>query len=101
MATQSSPYNYIRMTLGWWWPTILPGFRHFREPISYSLFFSPPPSPSPPTQSKYEGQFSNGHYEGYGVFTKGDGMKYEGEFRGGKVCFGVGEGAGLYRGRAP
>ncbi len=38
--------------------------------------------------SKYEGQFSNGKYHGYGVYSRGDGMRYEGAFRDGQVCLG-------------
>ena len=37
-------------------------------------------------QSKYEGQFSNGKFNGFGVATRSDNMKYEGEFTNGKVC---------------
>jgi hypothetical protein len=40
-------------------------------------------------QSKYEGQFKAGKMQGLGVFTKSDGVKYEGEFADGKVCVGV------------
>ena len=42
-----------------------------------------------PPQSKYEGQFVDGRFDGFGVFTKNDGTKYEGAFKEGRV-----EGAG-------
>ena len=31
--------------------------------------------------SRYEGEFMQGWFHGYGVFSTIDGMKYEGEFR--------------------
>lgn len=39
---------------------------------------------------RYEGEFQNGKFNGYGVFTRSDGMKYEGEFKSGQIC-GYGE----------
>lgn len=34
---------------------------------------------------KYEGDFKNGCFDGFGVFTRSDGMKYEGEFKDGNI----------------
>lgn len=34
---------------------------------------------------RYEGEFMQGWFHGQGVFWRADGMKYEGEFRGGRV----------------
>ena len=34
---------------------------------------------------RYEGEFMQGWFHGHGVFWRADGMKYEGEFRGGRV----------------
>ena len=34
---------------------------------------------------KYEGEFKNGCFDGFGVFTRSDGMKYEGEFYAGNI----------------
>ena len=34
---------------------------------------------------RYEGEFANGKFNGYGVFQRCDGMKYEGQFKDGKV----------------
>jgi len=34
---------------------------------------------------RYEGEFVSGHFEGFGVFTRSDGMKYEGEFKDGNI----------------
>jgi hypothetical protein len=34
---------------------------------------------------RYEGQFDEGHFHGFGVFTRSDGMKYEGEFTRGNI----------------
>ena len=34
---------------------------------------------------RYEGEFREGRYHGYGTFLRHDGMKFEGEFREGKV----------------
>ena len=39
-----------------------------------------------PVKSQYEGDFFNGKYNGFGIFTK-DKMKYEGEFSDGKVIY--------------
>ena len=39
---------------------------------------------------RYAGEFAQGKFNGYGVFTRADGMVYEGEFREGKVS-GLGE----------
>ena len=36
-------------------------------------------------QSKYEGEFAQGKFNGFGVFSRADGMKFEGEFRDGKA----------------
>lgn len=35
--------------------------------------------------NRYEGEFINGWFHGYGIFWRADGMKFEGEFRGGKI----------------
>lgn len=35
--------------------------------------------------SRYEGEFMQGWFHGHGVFWRSDGMKYEGEFRGGRI----------------
>lgn len=35
--------------------------------------------------SRYEGEFMQGWFHGHGVFWRADGMKFEGEFRGGRV----------------
>lgn len=35
--------------------------------------------------SRYEGEFSDGKFNGVGVFTRCDNMMYEGEFKNGKV----------------
>lgn len=40
---------------------------------------------------RYEGEFMQGWFHGHGVFWRADGMKFEGEFRGGRVW-----GLGLY-----
>jgi len=34
---------------------------------------------------KYEGDFKSGCFNGFGVFTRSDGMKYEGEFNDGNI----------------
>lgn len=34
---------------------------------------------------RYEGEFMQGWFHGHGVFWRADGMKFEGEFRGGRV----------------
>lgn len=34
---------------------------------------------------RYEGEFLDGWFHGYGVFWRADGMRHEGEFRGGKI----------------
>lgn len=34
---------------------------------------------------RYEGEFVQGWFHGYGVFWRADGMKHEGEFRAGKI----------------
>lgn len=34
---------------------------------------------------RYEGEFVRGKFQGAGVFTRFDGMRFEGEFRGGCV----------------
>lgn len=34
---------------------------------------------------RYEGEFMQGWFHGHGVFWRSDGMKFEGEFRGGRV----------------
>lgn len=34
---------------------------------------------------RYEGEFVHGWFHGYGVFWRADGMRHEGEFRGGKI----------------
>lgn len=34
---------------------------------------------------RYEGTFSEGWFHGPGAFWRADGMRYEGEFRGGRV----------------
>lgn len=34
---------------------------------------------------RYEGEFMQGWFHGYGVFWRADGMKFEGEFRGGRI----------------
>lgn len=35
--------------------------------------------------SKFEGEFSNGKYHGFGVYQRADGMKFQGEFKNGQV----------------
>lgn len=35
--------------------------------------------------SKYEGDFENGKYNGYGIYQRADGMKFQGQFKGGQV----------------
>ena len=39
---------------------------------------------------RFEGEFSGGKFNGHGVFIRCDGMKYEGEFKDGKV-WGLGQ----------
>lgn len=39
---------------------------------------------------RYEGEFMEGWFHGRGMFWRADGMKYEGQFRGGRV-WGLGE----------
>ena len=39
---------------------------------------------------RYEGEFVQGKFNGVGVFTRGDNMTFEGEFKGGRV-YGFGE----------
>lgn len=39
--------------------------------------------------SKYEGNFHDGKYHGFGVYQRADGMKYEGTFSGGQA-YGMG-----------
>lgn len=39
---------------------------------------------------RFEGEFVQGWFHGYGVFWRADGMKHEGEFRAGKI-WGVGK----------
>lgn len=34
---------------------------------------------------RYEGDFVQGKFQGVGVFSRFDGMKFEGEFKGGRV----------------
>jgi hypothetical protein len=34
---------------------------------------------------RYEGEFMQGWFHGHGVFWRSDGMKFEGEFRGGRI----------------
>lgn len=36
-------------------------------------------------QNRYEGEFMQGWFHGHGVFWRSDGMKFEGEFRGGRI----------------
>ena len=43
-----------------------------------------------PVCFSYEGELSNGKFHGFGVFIRQDKMKFEGEFRDGKV-WGLGE----------
>jgi hypothetical protein len=38
---------------------------------------------------RYDGEFSQGRYDGLGVFTRCDGMKYEGQLQDGKI-YGLG-----------
>ena len=33
---------------------------------------------------KYEGEWKNGNYDGYGIFTADGGVRYEGQFKNGK-----------------
>lgn len=40
---------------------------------------------------RYEGEFIEGWFHGYGMFWRADGMKYEGQFRGGRI-WGLGNG---------
>lgn len=35
--------------------------------------------------SRYEGEFAQGKFQGVGVFNRFDGMKFEGEFKNGRV----------------
>lgn len=37
------------------------------------------------SHNRYEGEFMQGWFHGHGVFWRSDGMKFEGEFRGGRV----------------
>lgn len=34
---------------------------------------------------RYEGEFMEGWFHGHGMFWRTDGMKYEGQFRGGRI----------------
>lgn len=34
---------------------------------------------------RYEGEFQMGWFHGFGIFWRADGLKFEGEFRGGKI----------------
>lgn len=34
---------------------------------------------------RYEGEFRNGKFNGFGVFVRSDGMKFEGQFQDGKI----------------
>lgn len=34
---------------------------------------------------RYEGEFMKGWFHGHGIFWRTDGMKFEGEFRGGRI----------------
>lgn len=34
---------------------------------------------------RYEGEFAQGWFHGYGVFWRADGMRFEGAFHGGKI----------------
>lgn len=34
---------------------------------------------------RYEGELMQGWFHGHGVFWRADGMKFEGEFRGGRI----------------
>lgn len=38
-----------------------------------------------PPLYRYEGEFMQGWFHGHGVFWRSDGMKFEGEFRGGRI----------------
>lgn len=39
----------------------------------------------PPPYVRYEGEFSQGKFQGSGIFSRYDGMKFEGEFKDGRV----------------
>jgi len=49
-----------------------------RDAYVACIHFCHAPCVSPAVQSKYSGTFSDGKYDGHGVFTKSDGMKYDG-----------------------
>ena len=48
----------------------------------FSLAFS---LPCRTDNSRYDGEFNDGKYNGHGVYQRADGMRYEGQFRDGQV----------------
>lgn len=81
--SMSSYYNSFKMYTclfnGWGQFICRSGMRlNFRIELNFYLFF------------RYEGEFSQGWFHGYGVFWRTDGTHHEGEFRGGKI-YGLGK----------